>query len=73
MDFITDLPVSNGYDSMLVVVDHGLTKGVILCPCNKTIDSTGTGNILLKDLYRRFGLPDSAISDRGPQFAAKAF
>ena len=27
MDFITDLPPINGFDSILVVVDQGLTKG----------------------------------------------
>ena len=37
-NFITNLPVSNGFDSLMVVVDHGLSKGVILCPCHKTID-----------------------------------
>src|SRR5277367_4686501 len=30
MDFITDLPISDGYDSILVVVNHGSTNGVIL-------------------------------------------
>ena len=35
MDFITDLPPVNGFDSILVVVDQGLTKGVILTPCKK--------------------------------------
>ena len=32
MDLITDLPLSKGFDSILVVVDQGLTKGVILTP-----------------------------------------
>jgi Chromo (CHRromatin Organisation MOdifier) domain len=73
MDFITDLPPSDGFDSILVVVDHGSTKGVILEPCNKTIDAMGTAKILLNSLYKRFGLPDKAISDRGPQFASQAF
>ena len=73
MDFITDLPISDGYDSIMVTVDHGSTKGVILEPCNKTIDVAGTGKILLDSLYRRYGLPDKAISDRGPQFASHAF
>ena len=73
MDFITDLPVSDGYDSIMVTVDHGSTKGVILEPCNKTINAAGTGKILLDSLYRRYGLPDKAISDRGPQFASHAF
>jgi hypothetical protein len=41
MDLITDLPISDGYDSILVVVDQGLTKGVILLPCTKTITAEG--------------------------------
>ena len=73
MDFITDLPPSEGYDSIMVVVDHGLTKGVILMPCNKTITAEDTAKLLLHNLYKRFGLPDKMISDRGPQFAAKSF
>ena len=73
MDLITDLPVADGFDSILVVVDQGLLKGVILSPCNKTITSEGTAKLLLEGLYKRFGLPDKIISDRGPQFASKAF
>ena len=73
MDLITDLPLADGFDSILVVVDQGLSKGVILSPCNKTITSEGTAKLLLEGLYKRFGLPDKIISDRGPQFASKAF
>jgi len=73
MDLITDLPISNGYDSVMVVVDHGLTKGVILVPTTKKQTADDTAQILLDNLYKRFGLPDKFISDRGPQFAAKAF
>ena len=73
MDFITDLPPINNFDSILVVVDQGLTKGVILLPCNKTITAEETGKLLLDNLYKRFGLPDKFISDRGPQFVSKSF
>ena len=73
MDFITDLPESQGFDSLLVVVNHGLMKGVILSPCRKTIDAVGTAKLLLNNIYQQFGLPDKAISDRGPQFAARVF
>ena len=73
MDLITDLPLSDGFDSILVVVDRGLTKGVILLPCNKTITAEQVASLLLENLYKRFGLQDEIISDRGPQFAAHAF
>jgi transposase InsO family protein len=73
MDLITNLPISSGYDSILVVVDQGLTKGVILLPCTKTITTEGIAKLLLENLYKRFGLPDKIISDQGPQFASKAF
>ena len=39
MDFITDLPLSNGFDSLMVVVDHDLTKGIVLIPCHKTTNA----------------------------------
>jgi hypothetical protein len=73
MDLITDLPPANGYDSILVVVDQGLSKGVILIPCNKTLTSEDTARLLLENLYKQFGLPDMIISDRGSQFTSKAF
>ena len=47
MDLITDLPPADGYDSILVVVDQGLSKGVILVPCNKTLTSEDTAQLLL--------------------------
>src|SRR5271168_4353033 len=46
MDLITDLPLSNTFDSILVVVDQGLSKGVILCPCTT---------------YRHYTVPDHPI------------
>ena len=65
--------MSDGFNSILVVVDRGLTKGVILLPCNKMITAEQVGNLLLENLYKWFGLPDEIISDQGPQFAAHAF
>ena len=68
MDMITDLPpvkLENGMviDALMVVVDHGLTKGVVLTPCSKTLTHEGAGDILLNHVYKCFGLPDSIISD----------
>ena len=52
MNLITDLPLADGFDSILVVVDQGLSKGVILIPCNKTITSEDTARLLLENLYK---------------------
>ena len=73
MDLITDIPLADGHDSILVVVDQGLSKGIILIPCSKTLTSEETAWLLLENLYKWFGLPDKIILDRGPQFASKAF
>ena len=70
MDFITDLPISQGYDSLFVVVDR-LSKATIVTPCNKTITAEETANLYMENVWRRTGLPRQVISDRGPQFASK--
>ena len=69
-DLITDLPPSSGFDSILVVVDHGLTKGVIFCPTTKTASALNIATLFYNRVYSRFGLYDKIISDRGPQFAS---
>ena len=73
MDLITDLLLANRYNLILVMLDQGLLKGVILSPATKKITSEDTAKLLLEGLYKQFGLPDIIISDRGPQFASKAF
>jgi hypothetical protein len=70
VDLITDLPLSLGFDSVMVVVDHGLTKGVIISPCHKSVDAAGVAQLFFKNVFARFGLHDRCISDRGPQFAS---
>ena len=71
MDLITDLPpikLDNRtiIDALMVVVDHGLTKGVIITPCLKTLTKEGAGEILANQLYKQFRLPNSIISDQDP-------
>jgi transposase InsO family protein len=73
MDLITGLPPVDNYNAILVVVDHGLTKGVILCPTKEASSSEDTAILLHDNLFKRFGLPDKLISDRDPRFASKAF
>jgi hypothetical protein len=64
------LPPSDSFDSVMVVVDHGLTKGVIYAPCTKDIDAAGIAQLFLSHVFPHVGLHDRVISDRGPQFAS---
>ena len=73
MDLIMDLPESDGCDAILSVVDHRLTKGVIFIPTVKTATHEDIAQLLVDNLFPRFGIPDSMISDRDPRFTAKAF
>ena len=70
MDLITDLPVSQGYDSILTIVDQGCSKVAKFILCNKTIDGTGVANEYLKHLVLWFGLPKRIISDQDPCFTS---
>ena len=72
-DFITDLPLSASFDSLMVVVDHLSTKGVICIPCHKTIDAQTTAQNFINHVFRHFSLPNSFLSDRGPQFSSQVF
>ena len=69
-DLITNPPLSASFDSLLDMVDHGLTKGVILCPTKKTITAEGIANLFFHKVFLHFSLYDTIISDRGPQFAS---
>ena len=72
-DFITDLPECDSFDSLMVMVDHGSSKGVISIPCNKMINATQTAQNYIDYVFQQFGLPDSFLSDRGPQFNSHIF
>ena len=70
VDLVMDLPPAQGFDSLMVVINHGLTKGVIIIHCSKTIDAAGVGKLFFLNVFKQFGLHDSIISDQGPQFAS---
>jgi hypothetical protein len=73
MDFITDLPKSEGFDSIMVVVDQNITKGVIFIPMNKTVSTAEAACLYYEKVYMWFGLLDKIISDRDPHFASNLF
>jgi len=68
-DFIMKLPLVQGYDSILVVVDR-LTKMAHFIPTTEKTTAGGLARLFRDNVWKLHGLPESIISDRGPQFAA---
>ncbi len=66
MDLITDLPKSDKYNSVLMIIDQECSKATKFLPCNKTIDGPGVTRLYLTHLVPMFGLPKRIISDRDP-------
>src|SRR5882757_760299 len=70
MDLITGLPTSQGYNSILTIVDHGCSWAAIFLPCQKTITGPQIAQLYYQHLYPWFGLPRRLISDRDPRFTS---
>ena len=68
-DFITKLPLAQGYDSILVVVDR-LTKMVYFIPTMEKTLAEGLVRLFRDNVWKLHRLPESIISDREPQFVA---
>ena len=69
-DFITKLPLVQGYDSILVVVDR-LTKMVYFIPTIEKISAEELARLFRDNMWKLHSLPESIISDREPQFMAE--
>ena len=69
-DFITKLPLAQEYGSILVVVDK-LTKIVHFIPTTEKTLVEGLARLFRDNIWKLHGLPESIISDKGPQFMAE--
>jgi hypothetical protein len=70
MDLITGLPIQNGKDTILTIVDHGCSRAALFLPCITTITGPAIAQLYLDNVYRWFGLPTKVISDRDPHFTS---
>jgi len=69
VDFITKLPLVQGYDAILVVVDRFTKMGHFIPTIEKT-SIEGLACLFRDNIWKLHGLPDSIVSNRGPQFVA---
>jgi len=69
-NFITKLPLAQGYDLILVVVNR-LTKIVYFIPTTEKMLAEGLARLFRDNMWKLHSLPKSIISDKGPQFVAE--
>src|SRR5882724_7951224 len=67
MDFIEGLPLSDGKDTILVVVCH-LTKMALFIPSLRDIKAEDLARIFLSQVFAKHGTPTDIVSDRGKHF-----
>jgi len=72
MDFIEQLPPSEGHTDILVVVDR-LTKQVIFIPTIRSINAVLLAELFIKYVFSKHGVPNHVTSDRGMEFVSKFF
>ena len=70
VDFITKLPVVAGKDAILVVCDR-LSKMAHFVTMTEAMSAESLARLFWDNVWKLHGLPESVVSDRGPQFAAE--
>ncbi len=72
VDFITDLPVSDGNTCILVIIDR-FSKFCHLIPLTGLPTALQTAELLFNQVVRYYGIPEDIVSDRGPQFISRVW
>ncbi|QRW23994.1 Retrotransposable element Tf2 protein [Rhizoctonia solani] len=69
-DMIVDLPKDRSNDSILVIVDS-FTKYGIFVKCSKKLKAPELAELFLEHVWKRHGMPEKTVSDRGRVFNNK--
>lgn len=69
LDFVSGLPMSNGKNAILVVVDK-LTKYAHFIPTTTDINASSTAQLLFDEVFKTYGLPRVMIGDRNPRWTS---
>jgi hypothetical protein len=72
MDFIEQLPNSQGFTTILVVVDC-FTKKALFIPTHNTITSAQLSKLFIIHVFSKHGVPSHVTSDRGSKFVSHFF
>ena len=72
MDFITGLPLLQGYTTIMVVVDR-LSKYAHFAPLPTSFDALGVTHLFINVVVRHHGFPKKLVSDRDLIFLNKVW
>jgi Chromo (CHRromatin Organisation MOdifier) domain len=71
MDWITKLPPSLGYNSILTITNHDCSKAVIFIPCKEAMETEELAKIYFKQVFPHYEVPKKIISDRDPRLTSQ--
>jgi len=69
MDFVVELPLSSGHNTVMTVVDS-VSKWAHFILTHMTVIAEGTARLFLHQVWKLHGLPKCIVSDHGSQFVA---
>jgi hypothetical protein len=69
LDYLTKLLESNGFGSVLIVVDH-LTRTAHFLPCTISVTTYETASLILQGVYILHGLFRVLVGNRDPKFVS---
>ena len=70
VDFIMKLPVVAGKDAILVICNR-LSKMTHFVATTEGTSAEGLARLFSDNIWKLYGLPESVVSDQGPQFVAE--
>ena len=70
MDFIVSLPKSEGFGSIMVVVDR-FSKYATFIPAPTDCTAEEAARLFLRNVVKLWGVPESIVSDRDPRFTGR--
>jgi len=70
VDFVVELLLSSGHDTVMMVVDS-VSKQAHFIPTHTTVTAEEAARLFLHQVWKLHGLPTCIVSDRGPQFIAR--
>ncbi|KAE8734320.1 hypothetical protein F3Y22_tig00000773pilonHSYRG00160 [Hibiscus syriacus] len=70
MDFIVGLPVTDGFSSIMVVIDRFSKYGTFI-PASKVCPAEEAARLFLKHVVKYWGVPKTIISDRDTRFTGR--